>query len=91
MIRIFNSTLKENMGSSTSTSEANVNVYHFVFILSYVSFIECTVYFWMHWESNYILKISTKVIKRRSKGHEKNTSRQGALNFGQWKTFPKAF
>ena len=76
------------------TSEGNENVFLFLFISSFVSF-EVWSYLQQYFDSlknktsnrKYLLEL----IKRKSKVHKKNVSREIALNFVQSKTFSENY
>ena len=74
------------MASATPTSETGENLCLFVFISSFVSFGVCIyVQYFLDVMRNQTLnkKYLPELRKRRSKVHEKNISRERALNFDQ--------
>ena len=68
------------MDSSTSTPDTNENVFIFIFIASFI--LECV---YMFAVGNQILNRThlLKLIKRRSKVHQRNMSQERSLTFNQ--------
>ena len=79
------------MDSSTSTSEISEKVYLFVFISSNVFFVVCIFvqYFFDAVKNQFSnKKYILELIKKGSKVHEKNLSRERFLKFGPIKNIP---
>ena len=85
------SALKKTQDFSASTSETGENVYLFnlvsnLYPLEYTYSISL-----MLWEQTSSKKFLLEFIKKRSRVHDNNTSRELGLNFDQWKTFSENY
>ena len=87
--RDFKSSLKRPQDFPTSLSETSENVCLLIFISVILWFVSFGVCIYIHYFFDVVRNKLLELIKRRSKVQEKNMLCEHALNFDQWKTFPK--
>ena len=85
--RDFNSSLKKK--NLIPISERSKNVFLFILISVILWFVSFGVCIYIQYSFDVVRNKLPELIKRRSKVHEKNMSCEHALNFYQWKHFPK--